>query len=91
MAKTKVLIYKANHSFWLGEQLVRAGDSVVAGHPLLKGRMALFEPFQPTVGRIDWATGEAEKAAPKPAPEPTPEPEPIAEPEPETPAEGGDA
>lgn len=40
----------ATRTFWIGSQLVRAGDTVVAGHALLKGRENLFRPFVPTFG-----------------------------------------
>lgn len=63
--KDLVQIYRATSSFWLGDQFVKSGDSVAAGHPLLKGRSALFEPFQPTHGSVDW--GEAQAEAPAPA------------------------
>lgn len=53
-AASPVLIYKALHTFWLGDQLVRAGDTVAAGNAILKGRHELFEPFQPTFGSIEW-------------------------------------
>lgn len=42
-------VFIAKNSFYFGgSQLVLAGHTVVAGHPMLKGRMAMFEPFIPT-------------------------------------------
>lgn len=88
-------IYTARQGFYVNGTLVPAGATVVAGHELLKGkgRMALFEPFQPTFGRLEYGeehtpvivAGEPE---PEAAPEPEPEP---AEPEPEPENDGGDA
>lgn len=41
-------LYVAQRAFWAGNTLVRAGDTVVAGHPLLRGRDRLFVPHTPT-------------------------------------------
>jgi hypothetical protein len=41
--------YTAKATFYhRGTTLVLAGHTVAAGHPLLRGRKALFEPFKPT-------------------------------------------
>jgi hypothetical protein len=41
--------YTAKATFYhRGTTLVLAGHTVAAGHPLLRGRKALFEPFAPT-------------------------------------------
>lgn len=49
MAKSDTpAIYVAKQAFVLGgSQLVPAGATVAAGHPLLKKREHLFEPFKP--------------------------------------------
>jgi len=77
-------IYVARESFYLGgNQLVLAGHTVVAGHPMLRGRKHMFTEFEPT-----WPMPE-KKAEPTPEPEPEPaatvaaattEPEPEPEP-----------
>jgi hypothetical protein len=42
-------VYVATATFYVhGNQLVLAGHTVAAGHPILKGREALFRPFTPT-------------------------------------------
>ena len=42
-------VYVAKATFYYGgNQLVLAGHTIVAGHPMLKGRLALFDPFEPT-------------------------------------------
>lgn len=43
-------LFVAQRSFWVGNVLVKAGDIVVAGHPLLVGRGRLFQPLAPTFG-----------------------------------------
>jgi hypothetical protein len=49
MAEKKIqTIYQALDAFYLGGQLVNRGDTVVAGHPMLKGRTKLFRKFTPT-------------------------------------------
>jgi len=52
MAKDKsdaAAVFVANDSFYYGgSQLVMAGNTVEAGHPMLKGREHLFRPFEPT-------------------------------------------
>lgn len=41
--------YTAKTTFYhRGTTLVLAGHTVAAGHPLLRGRKELFEPFKPT-------------------------------------------
>lgn len=45
-------IYQAKEGFMVGSTLVQQGDTVVDGHPLLKGREILFEPFRPTFGTL---------------------------------------
>lgn len=66
-------IYIANKTFLTdGNQWVRQGDTVAAGHPLLKGRIQsgnYFRPFTPTFGPVE--------PEPEAEPEPTPEPEPV--------------
>ena len=65
--RTRSEFYVAKAAFlYRGTQLVLEGHTVAAGHPLLKGREALFRPFVPT-----W---------PLPGAEPAVEPEPAAEP-----------
>lgn len=48
MAGRKPTILVAQRSFWVGKILVRAGDTVVVGHPLTVGRERNFRPFVPT-------------------------------------------
>jgi hypothetical protein len=75
--RSEVAFWVANATFYHnGNVLVLAGHTVAAGHPLLKGKEALFRAFEPT-----WPLPGA---APEPAPEPEPisEPDPPAEPEP---------
>lgn len=45
-------LFVAREAFHLGGQIVPAGATVVAGHPLLKGRDHLFAPFVPTFGTL---------------------------------------
>lgn len=73
-------VYVATGSFYIGgTTLVLEGHTVAAGHPILRGRKALFRPFEPT-----WPLSRSITAAATPvAPEPEPEPEPAPEPEPE--------
>lgn len=59
-------IFVARHGFSASGQIVPAGSTFVAGHPLLKGRMALVEPWQPTFGKLPSAEAAAEAPA-KPA------------------------
>ena len=68
MAEKK--IYQALESFYVGGQLINRGDTIIAGHPLLKGRTKLFGVFAPTF--------DEESAKPAPEPEPEPEEEPQA-------------
>lgn len=61
------MIYEAiDDALINGTTYVMRGNTVVAGHPLLKGRMKLFRPFVPTFG---------EMAEPEPEPEPKSEAE----------------
>jgi hypothetical protein len=46
MAEKK--IYQAIDAFYVGGQFINRGDTVVGGHPLLKGRTKLFQVFKPT-------------------------------------------
>lgn len=42
-------LYRARDTFFYkGTTLVNRGDTVEAGHPMLDGRLHLFEPFAPT-------------------------------------------
>jgi hypothetical protein len=69
-------IFVAREAFYVNGQLVPAGATVAAGHELLKGkgRMALFTPFQPTFGRLEYGEPEAPViAAAEPEPEAAPE------------------
>lgn len=71
MATKKILIYQAKVTGWLGGTFVRVGDSVAAGHPVLKSHAASFAPFQPTLGTVTWDDEAAPKpAAPKASPKP---------------------
>lgn len=54
------------HNVW-----VRAGDTVVAGHPILRGRAEAFRPFTPTFDLPD-PVAEPEPAPAAPAPDETP-------------------
>lgn len=40
--------YEARETFHAGELTVIRGQTVEAGHPMLKGKSALFRPFVPT-------------------------------------------
>jgi hypothetical protein len=84
--KLKPLIYMARTSFVRGSRVIRRGDSVPAGHPLMKGRETMFVPFQPTHGSLNWSDPEA--PAPEPTPAPTPAPDPDPSPDPAGTAEG---
>jgi hypothetical protein len=60
-------LYQATKSFLIeGNLWVKQGDTAVAGHSILKGRIKSghFVPFEPTFG------AEPEAEAPKPKPEP---------------------
>jgi hypothetical protein len=50
MAEGRETLYVAQRTFWVGNTLVKAGDTVVVGHPLLVGRERLFRPLAPTFG-----------------------------------------
>lgn len=73
-------IFVAKEGFYVNGTLVPAGATVAAGHSLLKGkgRMALFVPFQPTFGRLEYGESDAPVLA---AGEPQTEAESSAEPE----------
>lgn len=47
MADKDVAIWQAKEAFLADGMTIQVGDTVAAGHPVLKGRSALFEPFQP--------------------------------------------
>jgi hypothetical protein len=81
-AKTGPAVFVARQGFYVDGTLVPAGATVVAGHPLLKGkgRMQLFEPFQPTFGKLEYGEIEAPVIAAAEAAEPEPK---QAKPEPE--------
>ena len=68
MAEGHATLYVAQRTFWVGNTLVRAGDTIVAGHPLLAGRERLFRPLAPTfslpAGRPAAAGAERAIAAP---------------------------
>lgn len=56
---TGAAIFVAKEAFTVGgSQFVPQGATAVAGHPIMKGRAHLFEPFVPTFG-----TFEAEAAS----------------------------
>lgn len=67
MAAPKVEVYQVNETFYVGGTPVYAGETVVAGHPLMRGRRHLFRPFAPTYGHVP-----EPDAPPKSAPEPEP-------------------
>lgn len=91
-SKSGPAIFVANEAFSLRGELVPAGATVAAGHALLKGRMHLFRPFQPTFGRLDYGEPEApEIVAAEPASDPGPVAEDAEPSEAEDPADGGDA
>jgi hypothetical protein len=84
--KLKSDLYVARKTFLVeGNLWVRQGDTAVAGHPILKGRVkdGTFVPFVPTFGEPE------PEPAPAPEPEPAPEPATASEPEP-TPAAEND-
>jgi hypothetical protein len=76
-------IYVAVSPFYVGSQLVLAGHTVVAGHPLLKGRASLFRPFEPTWGLPVTPEPEPEPEPKHPAPVTPPKDDPETKPEPE--------
>lgn len=78
--KRRTEIFQAVDSFAFRGVIVQMGDTVIAGHPLLKGRQKLFRPFQPTYGQIDYEAAAAPETA---EPEPEPATRPAAEPQPE--------
>jgi hypothetical protein len=60
MARTDLFQAKTEFSVSLGgvPTVVHRGDLVREGHPLLKGRMSLFEPYEPKI-RFDLETKKA--------------------------------
>jgi hypothetical protein len=60
-------LYQALKSYSIGSRIIHAGDTIVGGHPFMKGREHLFVPFRPTYGEL-------------PAPEPEPSAEPPTRP-----------
>jgi multidrug efflux pump subunit AcrA (membrane-fusion protein) len=64
MADKDVAIYQAIEPFYADGMTIQAGDTVVAGHPILKGRLSLFRPFEPTydLARDKAAATEAHRA-----------------------------
>jgi hypothetical protein len=64
-------LYVATKTFLVSGNLwVRQGDTVVAGHPILKGRIesGCFRPFTPTFGPV---TEPEPEVAPSPGEEPS--------------------
>ena len=64
MADKDIAVYQAIEPFYADDMTIQAGDTVAAGHPILKGRLSLFRPFEPTydVKRDKAAAQEAHKA-----------------------------
>ena len=64
MADKEVAIYQAIGPFYADDMTIQVGDTVAAGHPILKGRKSLFKPFEPTydVKRDAKAAVDAHKA-----------------------------
>jgi hypothetical protein len=94
MAEKKIRseLYTVVSTFlYRGNQHFTAGQTIQAGHPVLKGRASLFRPFAPD---HPWPVA-GQESEPEPEPvaeqESEPEPEPVAEqesePEPEPVAE----
>lgn len=55
-------VYVAREAFYYrGSTLVLAGQTVAAGHPMLRGRMNLFRPFVPTWPAPDAETPKADE------------------------------
>jgi hypothetical protein len=50
--RAQATVYQALSTFAIGSRIIRRGDTVVAGHPYLKGREQLFQPFTPTYGEV---------------------------------------
>lgn len=74
--------YVAKATFYHnGNVLVLAGHTVEAGHALLRGKAALFAPFEPT-WPLSRRAGEVAAAVPEPEPGPDRAPEPEPDPEP---------
>lgn len=58
-------IFVAKEAFTFGgATLVPQGATAAAGHPILKGREHLFDPWQPTFGTIAGAPAEADADEP---------------------------
>jgi hypothetical protein len=52
--KLRAAILVARKTFLIdGNRWVRQGDTAVAGHPIMKGHEAAFEPWHPTFGTIE--------------------------------------
>ena len=64
MADKDVAVYEAIEPFYANDMTIQAGDTVAAGHPILKGRLSLFKPFTPTydLKRDKAAAEDAHKA-----------------------------
>lgn len=43
-------LFVATRSFVVGGTVIRAGDTIAAGHPFLEGRESFVRPFTPTFG-----------------------------------------
>lgn len=55
----RAAIHVARKTFLIEHNLwVRQGDTVVDGHPILKGRAEYFEPFKPTFGELEVAESD---------------------------------
>ncbi len=63
-------VFTALDSFYYRGTMVTKGDTVIEGHPILKGRKNLFTDFAPTFGTLP-----VEEDEPEPAPAPEPEAE----------------
>lgn len=63
-ADKDIAIYQAIEPFYADGMTIQAGDTVVAGHPILKGRTSLFQPFTPTydLKRDNAAAADAHRA-----------------------------
>lgn len=69
--RTQTQFFQATKTFAIGSTIVRVGDTVEAGHPLLRGRKDLFAPFRPRFGMPStWSPpGAAKREQPTQAPE----------------------
>ena len=68
----------ATTSFLVGSVRVTQGDTIQAGHPLLRGRAQFFKPFQVTFPFTPAVEPEP-KAPAKPAPKSEPKPAPTSQ------------